>query len=172
MPATITQTTTSYTKELPSEIIGRRNARIQIQTIQETNYTMAAIRTMSKQAAHQTEFWLDEEHTTSTCVLIAILLGFFGVLLVKKSVLGRHGDDNIDKMGIEEAKVEEVAEMCCASCGITRDVNDDNIKLKKCTDFDLVRYCSDKCKQEHQTQHEAISKDRTAELRDEILFRQ
>jgi len=105
-------------------------------------------------------------------VLIATLLGFFGVLLVKKSVLGRHGDDNIDKMGIEEAKVEEVAEMCCASCGITRDVNDDNIKLKKCTDFDLVRYCSDKCQKEHQTQHEAISKDRTAELRDEILFRQ
>ncbi|KAK1734943.1 MOV10-like RNA helicase [Skeletonema marinoi] len=102
----------------------------------------------------------------------AILLGFFGVLLVKKSWLGRQGDDNIDKMGIEEAKVEEAAEMCCASCGITREVNDDNIKLKKCTDFDLVRYCSDKCQQEHQTQHEAISKDRTAELRDEILFRQ
>jgi len=37
------------------------------------------------------------------------------VLLVKKSWLGRQGDDNIDKMGIEEAKVEEVAEMCCAS---------------------------------------------------------
>ncbi|KAK1732697.1 hypothetical protein QTG54_016596 [Skeletonema marinoi] len=73
-------------------------------------------------------------------------------------------------MGIEEAKVEEVAEMCCASCGITRDVNDDNIKLKKCTDFDLVRYCSDKCKQEHQTQHEAISKDRTAELPKSLFY--
>jgi len=132
---------------------------------------MAAIRTMSKQAAHQTEFWLDSEHTTSTCVLIAILLGFFGVLLVKKSWLGRHcGGDNIDNMSAEEAKVEKAAEMCCASCGITTDVND--MKLKECTDFDLVRYCSDKCQQEHQTQHEAISKDRAAELRDEILFRQ
>ncbi len=59
--------------------------------------------------------------------------------------------------------------MCCASCGIAEV---DDIKLKKCTDCDLVRYCSDRCQREHRTKHEAICIRRAAELRDEILFRQ
>jgi tetratricopeptide (TPR) repeat protein len=59
--------------------------------------------------------------------------------------------------------------MCCASCGIAEV---DDIKLKKCTDCDLVRYCSDRCQREHRTKHEAICIKRAAELRDEILFRQ
>eukprot|EP00577_Skeletonema_sp_RCC1716_P019921 CAMPEP_0113399764 /NCGR_PEP_ID=MMETSP0013_2-20120614/15730_1 /TAXON_ID=2843 ORGANISM="Skeletonema costatum, Strain 1716" /NCGR_SAMPLE_ID=MMETSP0013_2 /ASSEMBLY_ACC=CAM_ASM_000158 /LENGTH=312 /DNA_ID=CAMNT_0000284721 /DNA_START=51 /DNA_END=989 /DNA_ORIENTATION=- /assembly_acc=CAM_ASM_000158 len=58
---------------------------------------------------------------------------------------------------------------CCASCGVAEV---DEIKLKKCNDCDLVRYCSDKCQQEHISQHELSCKERAAELRDEILFRQ
>eukprot|EP00985_Skeletonema_marinoi_P008501 scaffold3865_cov86-Skeletonema_marinoi.AAC.1 len=67
-----------------------------------------------------------------------------------------------------EANVE-VAEMCCASCGIAEV---DDIKLKECDDCDLVKYCSDKCQQDHLPQHESVCKERAVELRDEILFRQ
>jgi len=41
-----------------------------------------------------------------------------------------------------------------------------------CDACDLVRYCSDKCQQDHRPQHETMCKERVAELRDEILFRQ
>jgi hypothetical protein len=58
---------------------------------------------------------------------------------------------------------------CCASCGIAEV---DDIKLKKCPACDLVRYCSEKCEQEHLPQHEEVCKKREAELRDEIVFRQ
>jgi len=44
--------------------------------------------------------------------------------------------------------------------------------LKNCDACDLVRYCSDKCHEDHRPNHEAICKERAAELRDEILFRQ
>ena len=59
--------------------------------------------------------------------------------------------------------------MCCASCGIA---GVDDIKLKICNACDLVRYCSDKCQQEHLPHHEKACKERAAELHDEILFRQ
>ena len=58
---------------------------------------------------------------------------------------------------------------CCASCGIAEV---DEIKLKKCDDCDLVKYCSDKCQQDHRPNHERACKQRAAQLRDEILFRQ
>eukprot|EP00985_Skeletonema_marinoi_P006558 scaffold2836_cov95-Skeletonema_marinoi.AAC.4 len=61
------------------------------------------------------------------------------------------------------------ADTCCAFCGIAEV---DDIKLKECTDCDLVRYCSDACQQEHSPQHEAMCIERVAELRDEILFKQ
>eukprot|EP00984_Skeletonema_dohrnii_P026580 scaffold15922_cov104-Skeletonema_dohrnii-CCMP3373.AAC.11 len=57
----------------------------------------------------------------------------------------------------------------CASCGIAEV---DDIKLKECDDCDLVRYCSDACQQEHKSQHKEACNIRTAELRDEILFKQ
>eukprot|EP00984_Skeletonema_dohrnii_P011402 scaffold4542_cov150-Skeletonema_dohrnii-CCMP3373.AAC.7 len=65
----------------------------------------------------------------------------------------------------------EAVMMCCASCacGIA-EVN--NTKLMECDACDLVRYCSDKCQQDHSQQHETVCKERAAELRDEILFRQ
>jgi tetratricopeptide (TPR) repeat protein len=67
--------------------------------------------------------------------------------------------------------LEAEADMCCASCG-TAEVDDDDIKLKDCDDSDLVKYCSDKCQRDHLTEHEKACKERAAELRDEILFRQ
>jgi len=71
------------------------------------------------------------------------------------------GTDNIDT---------EAADMlCCASCGIAEV---DDIKLKNCDNCDLVRYCSDSCQEDHRPNHEAICKERAAELRDEILFKQ
>ena len=70
-------------------------------------------------------------------------------------------DNNIDT---------EAADMlCCASCGIAEV---DDIELKNCDACDLVRYCSDKCQEDHRQNHEAICKERAAELRDELLFRQ
>ena len=70
-----------------------------------------------------------------------------------------------------KCKTRAVAEKgdicCCASCGIAEV---DDIKLKDCDACDLVRYCSDKCQQDHRPQHEAMCKERAA--KDEILFRQ
>ncbi|KAK1746831.1 hypothetical protein QTG54_002175 [Skeletonema marinoi] len=66
-------------------------------------------------------------------------------------------------------ETEAVGMLCCGSCGITEI---DDIKLMKCADCDLVRYCSDKCQQDHRPQHERACKERSAELRDEVLFRQ
>jgi len=48
----------------------------------------------------------------------------------------------------------------------------DDIKLKECDACDLVKYCSDQCEEDHLPQHELMCKERAAELRDEILFRQ
>jgi len=56
---------------------------------------------------------------------------------------------------------------CCASCGIAEV---DEVKLKECSDCDLVKYCSDECMQDHKSQHEEACKKRAAELRDELLF--
>lgn len=85
-----------------------------------------------------------------------VLTSFAG----RMSLLGRQG---------VSVDVDEAAEKYCASCGIAES---DDEKLKKCNDCDLVRYCSDKCQQDHRSQHEASCKERAAELRDKILFRQ
>ena len=63
----------------------------------------------------------------------------------------------------------EAVTRCCASCGIAEI---DDIKLKDCDGCDLVRYCSDECRQIHKPQHEEDCKKRAAELRDELLFKQ
>ena len=57
----------------------------------------------------------------------------------------------------------------CASCGIAEV---DEIKLKECGGCDLVRYCSDECREEHKLEHEEECKQRAAELREELLFKQ
>ena len=63
----------------------------------------------------------------------------------------------------------EVVDTCCASCGIAKV---DDIKLMPCDDCDLVRYCSDACRNDHKSEHEEVCKMRAAELRDKILFKQ
>ena len=57
----------------------------------------------------------------------------------------------------------------CASCGIAEV---DEIKLKDCDGCDLVRYCSEECREDHNPVHEKACKKRAAELRDELLFKQ
>jgi len=69
----------------------------------------------------------------------------------------------------DDLKEAATAVKCCASCGVAEV---DEIKLKKCDDCDLVRYCSDKCKEDHRADHEAKCKERAAVLHDELLFRQ
>ena len=58
---------------------------------------------------------------------------------------------------------------CCASCGIAEV---DDIRLTECDNCKSVKYCSDDCQEYHRSQHEAKCKERAAELRDELLFRQ
>jgi len=72
-------------------------------------------------------------------------------------------------MSTDNVEAEIAADICCASCGIG---GVDDIKLKKCDVCDLVHYCSDKCQQEHLPQHEQLCKEKAAELRDELLFKQ
>eukprot|EP00984_Skeletonema_dohrnii_P035747 scaffold35893_cov755-Skeletonema_dohrnii-CCMP3373.AAC.1 len=59
--------------------------------------------------------------------------------------------------------------MYCASCGIGQV---DDVKLKDCSACKLVKYCGVKCQKEHRSQHKRACKQRAAELRDEILFKQ
>ena len=71
---------------------------------------------------------------------------------------------------MSEGKDEDTNKMMiCASCGAA---GGDDIKLKDCDDCDLVRYCSDKCQDDHRPQHKEECKKRAAELHDEILFKQ
>ena len=75
-----------------------------------------------------------------------------------------------DEMISDNSEAAAVAvDTCCASCGIAEV---DDVKLKPCDGCDLARYCSDACQRDHRLQHEAKCKERAAELRDEILFRQ
>ena len=73
-------------------------------------------------------------------------------------------------MGLTDADdSEEAEEKCCASCGIAEV---DDIKLTECDGCDLARYCSDECQANHRPDHESECKERAAELRDEIVFKQ
>jgi len=57
----------------------------------------------------------------------------------------------------------------CANCGIAEI---DEIKLEECNDCDLVKYCSEKCREEHSEQHHEECKKRADELHDKHLFTQ
>ncbi len=61
------------------------------------------------------------------------------------------------------------ADAVCANCGIA---GVDDIKLEDCDGCDLVKYCSDKCKEENRQQHEEECQKRATELRDDDLFTQ
>ena len=61
------------------------------------------------------------------------------------------------------------ADTCCANCGAAEV---DDIKLEKCTDCDLVKYCSEWCLEQHREQHEEECKSRVKDLHDKKLFTQ
>ena len=67
------------------------------------------------------------------------------------------------------SEAETAADVCCANCGAAEI---DDIKLEECGGCDLVKYCSDKCREEHREQHEEECKKRKAELHDNELFTQ
>ena len=74
----------------------------------------------------------------------------------------------------EEGVAAELAEadVCCANCGAAEV---DDIKLEECDYCDLVKYCSDKCQEEHQDKHEKECENRVQELdelHDKELFTQ
>ncbi len=69
----------------------------------------------------------------------------------------------------EEDKEARAAEDLCASCGIAAL---DNITLEECDGCDLVKYCSDKCQEDHREQHDEECKKRVKELHDKKLFTQ
>ena len=58
---------------------------------------------------------------------------------------------------------------CCANCGA---VEVDDMKLKDCDDCDLVKYCSDRCRENHREKHEEVCTNRKALLHDRKLFTQ
>ena len=62
-----------------------------------------------------------------------------------------------------------VTDWCCAACGISEI---DDVKLVPCDGCDLVKYCGDECQRNHATEHEEECKQRAAELRDDLLFKQ
>jgi len=65
-------------------------------------------------------------------------------------------------------KEVEKADVCCANCGVAEI---DDIRLKKCDGgCDLVKYCSDKCTEEHREQHEEECKNRVQEVHNDDLF--
>ena len=72
-------------------------------------------------------------------------------------------------MSSDDDSSETEAADFCASCG---SAEVDDIKLKPCDGCDLVNYCSDDCQNNHKSEHEAACKERAAELRDDILFKQ
>lgn len=69
------------------------------------------------------------------------------------------------------AKVESNTLICCAACG-NKTTEVDGEKLKTCIACKSAKYCSVKCQRSHWPQHKRACKQRAAELRDELLFKQ
>ena len=72
-------------------------------------------------------------------------------------------------MSREAAEENTDNDVVCANCGIAEV---DEIKLVDCDGCDLVKYCSDKCREEHREQHHEECKRRAGELHDKRLFTQ
>ncbi len=64
---------------------------------------------------------------------------------------------------------EAESDVCCANCGVAEV---DDINLKKCDGCDPVKYCGDKCTEEHREQHGEDCRKRVKELHDNELFTQ
>ena len=63
----------------------------------------------------------------------------------------------------EEVEEADENNKVCANCGVAEV---DDIQLEDCDRCDLVKYCSDKCKEEHREQHAEECKKRKAKLHD------
>jgi len=59
----------------------------------------------------------------------------------------------------------------CANCG-TPEVGKNKLELEECTACQSVRYCGDKCREEHQELHNEMCEKRQAEMHDKQLFTQ
>ena len=72
-----------------------------------------------------------------------------------------------------EADAEAETIMVCVNCGIAEAEGDD-IKLEECDGCQCqsVRYCSDKCREDHREEHEEECKNRKAWLHGRKLFTQ
>ncbi len=57
----------------------------------------------------------------------------------------------------------------CANCGRAEV---DDVKLRKCTACNLVKYCGVECQKNHRSQHKRACKKRAAEIREVLLFTQ
>ena len=69
-----------------------------------------------------------------------------------------------------EAEVAEAeADVCCANCGIA---GVDDVQLEDCNGCDLVKYCSDKCREEHREMHVKECNKSDNQLHDKELFSQ
>ena len=64
---------------------------------------------------------------------------------------------------------EAAAADVCANCGAAEV---DDVILEECNDCDLVKYCSDNCREDHREEHDEECKKRQAELYDKTLFTQ
>jgi hypothetical protein len=72
--------------------------------------------------------------------------------------------------GVVVAETEAAeADVCCANCGIA---GVDDVTLEECDGCDHVRYCGEKCREEHREQHGEECKIRAKEIRDRQLFTQ
>ncbi len=69
-----------------------------------------------------------------------------------------------------ETEAKEVEENVCVNCGIAKAKVDD-IK-EECNDCNLMKYCGDRCREDHREQHEEECKNRRALLHDRKLFTQ
>ena len=81
----------------------------------------------------------------------------------------KSGDTSLRSEKMSAVMESDDTKMFCASCGTA---GGDDIKLKRCNGCFLVRYCSVKCQRDHRKQHKRTCKERAAELKDEILFKQ
>ena len=61
------------------------------------------------------------------------------------------------------------ADICCANCGAAEI---DDVKLEECGGCDLVKYCSDGCRELHRPEHVGECKRRAKELHNRKLFTQ
>jgi hypothetical protein len=107
---------------------------------------------------------LDAFSLSSTLCIVVITAMTFAVGFVIGKKLSNAADSKV--FCVTEAE----ADVCCANCGIA---GVDEIKLEECTDCDLVKYCSDKCREEHREQHDEECKNRKVILlHDRKLFTQ